>query len=276
MVTPFPARLHVLLARDAKTGVVLRRGPSKSVCTIGWDRQDDTFTVGQWLHGRIYERRCDLSPDGKYMIYFAMNGKWDSAAKGAWTAISLAPYLKAVLLWPKGDCWNGGGLFTGRRRYWLNGGDCHDPPIGMCRALKPDPTFPWHESYGGECLGVYYIRLQRDGWKLRVSQEPGHQVRFQKPLGDRWTLRKLAHAQMISPPGKGCYFDGHQLVDRDTGTVHEHPTWEWAERDGDRIVWAEEGRLFACPLAELAELVPRLLFDFNDMAFEPLQAPYGA
>jgi cytochrome bd-type quinol oxidase subunit 2 len=30
--------------------------------------------VGQWLKGRIYERRSDLSPDGKHLIYFAMNG----------------------------------------------------------------------------------------------------------------------------------------------------------------------------------------------------------
>ena len=49
------------------------------------------FALGQWLKGRIYERRSDLSPDGKYMIYFAMNGKWNSIAKWSWTAISKAP-----------------------------------------------------------------------------------------------------------------------------------------------------------------------------------------
>jgi hypothetical protein len=31
----FSARLHVILARDARTGVVIRRGPSKSVAVIG-------------------------------------------------------------------------------------------------------------------------------------------------------------------------------------------------------------------------------------------------
>jgi hypothetical protein len=55
-----PPRLHVLLARDAPVGLVLRRGPSKAVCAIGWDRKRDTFRVGQWLRGRIYERRSDL------------------------------------------------------------------------------------------------------------------------------------------------------------------------------------------------------------------------
>ena len=56
--------------------MVIRRGPSKSVATLLWDRKRNTFHMGQWLKGRIYERRCDLSPDGKYLIYFAMNGWW--------------------------------------------------------------------------------------------------------------------------------------------------------------------------------------------------------
>src|ERR1044071_8005891 len=84
----FPAHLHVLLARDAKVGLVIRRGPSKSVCTVLWDRKRNKFKLGQWIRGRIYERRCDLSPDGKHFIYFSMNGRCKSETKGSWTAIS--------------------------------------------------------------------------------------------------------------------------------------------------------------------------------------------
>ena len=119
---PFPARIHVLLAHDAPLGVVIRRGPSRQVCTMLWNRETDEFRLGQWFKGRIYERRADLSPDGKYLIYFAMNGRWGSEARGSWTAISRAPYLKAIALYPKGDCWLGGGLFTGNRTYYLNDG----------------------------------------------------------------------------------------------------------------------------------------------------------
>lgn len=100
----FPARLHVLLAQDAKVGLVIRRGPSKLVCTVLWNRERNTFKLGQWMRGRIYERRSDLSPDGKHFIYFAMNGKWESETKGAWTAISRVPYLNALALYAKGDC----------------------------------------------------------------------------------------------------------------------------------------------------------------------------
>jgi hypothetical protein len=40
-----------------------------------WDRQRDTLKLGQWMRGRIYERRCDLSPKGAHLLYFAMNGQ---------------------------------------------------------------------------------------------------------------------------------------------------------------------------------------------------------
>jgi hypothetical protein len=90
----------VLLASHAPVGLVIRRGPSKSVATLLWDRRRDKFQLGQWFKGRIYERRSDLSPDGKYVIYFAMNGKWHSESPGSWTAISRVPYLKAVAFFP--------------------------------------------------------------------------------------------------------------------------------------------------------------------------------
>jgi hypothetical protein len=137
-----PARLHVLLARDASAAVVIRREPSRHTAVIGWDRKTDKFTLGQWLNGRIYERRADLSPDGKHLIYFAMNGRWNSRAKGAWTAISRAPYLKAVSLFAKGDCWHGGGRFTSPREYWLNDGYGHQT-LDEDRHLQRLPKHDW-------------------------------------------------------------------------------------------------------------------------------------
>src|SRR5256885_597888 len=154
----FPARLHALLARDAPIGVVIRRGPAKSVCTILWNRATDKFKLGQWLRGRIYERRADISPDGRHLIYFAMNGKWSSEAKGSWTAISRAPYLKALTLFGKGDCWNGGGLFLSKSSYWLNDGYGHFEMRDESRLERRDNYLP-AGGVGGECLSVYYPRL---------------------------------------------------------------------------------------------------------------------
>lgn len=57
-------RLFVILARSSPTGVIFRRGPTKWVQLIKWNTDDDSFEAGQWFHGRIYEHRCDMSPDG--------------------------------------------------------------------------------------------------------------------------------------------------------------------------------------------------------------------
>ena len=275
MPATFPPRLHVLLARDAPYAVILRRGPSKTTCSIGWDRRKDTFTTGQWLRGRIYERRSDLSPDGKHLIYFAMNGRWTSETKGSWTAISKAPYLKAITLLGKGDCWHGGGLFRTNTRYWLNDGYGHKP-LRISSRITRDKA--WHPAnyYGGECLHVYFNRLQRDGWTLRADLTPDDDAPtvFDKPAGAGWTLRKYCHADLDHPEGKGVYYDHHALVRADSAETIDCPDWEWADLDGKRLVWTEAGRLHAAYLTSNGLKTPMVLHDLNDMTFSAIAAPY--
>lgn len=271
-----PPRLHVLFARDSSLAVVIRRGPTRHTALIGWDRKNDRFTLGQWLYGRIYERRSDLSPDGKHLIYFAMNGRWQSRAKGSWTAISRAPYLKAVALFAKGDCWHGGGLFQTSKDYWLNDGYGHE-----CLAddshLNRVMAYPWHESYGGECPGVYYIRLQRDGWSMKHTAPDGADgciTVFEKRINGHWRLRKNAHATVHHPEGRGVYYDTHDLLNARTGETLANPNWEWAEVDGGRIVWASDGCLFAGRVGTAGIKGETRLFDFNPMQFQKIAAPY--
>lgn len=271
-----PPRLHILLARDASNAVVIRRGPTRHTAVIGWDRRNDKFQLGQWLYGRIYERRSDLSPDGKHFIYFAMNGRWSSRVKGSWTAISKAPYVKAVSLFAKGDCWHGGGLFETPTRYWLNDGYGHEVQQED-RRLQRSKNYPWHEYYGGECPSVYYIRLQRDGWKMLCTAPDdagGELTLFDKPLKEHWHLRKHAHATIHHPIGRSVYYDSHELFNSRTGNSLALLDWEWAEVDGARLVWAAGGCVYAGRVGAKGLHSERLLHDFNDMKFEKLTAPY--
>jgi hypothetical protein len=279
MQSNIPARIHVLMARDASTAVVVRRGPSRHTALIGWDRKTDKFRLGQWLCGRIYERRSDLSPDGKHLIYFAMNGHWKSSVKGSWTAISRAPYLKAVSLFAKGDCWHGGGLFQTSVDYWLNDGYGHEVQEND-PSLKRVLEYPWHTTYGGECLGVYFIRLQRDGWSMKHTSLLGDANDSEvtvsdKRINDHWQLRKRAHAAS-SPrkPGRGTYFDTHELFNIRTEELIVKDSWEWADVDGGRVVWAESGRLVAGHINAKGLQSENVLLDFSPMRFEPLAAPY--
>ena len=264
------------MARDASTAVVIRRGPTRHTAFVAWDRARDRFELGQWLYGRVYERRSDLSPDGRHLVYFAMNGRWDARVRGSWTAVSRAPYLKALTLLSKGDGWHGGGLFTSSRELWINDGYGHavlEDASGIARTA----AYPWHEGYGGECPGVYYVRLQRDGWTMRETSrdEARNEVTtFERRVNDHWKLRKLAHATLKRRIGRGCYFDEHQLHNARTGETVPYPDWEWADVDGDRLVWAEGGRLHAGRVERKGLVNRRELFDFNPMVFERREAPY--
>src|SRR5688572_26912527 len=166
--TPAP-RLHLIQASDADVAVIFRRGPSKRVELVRWDTKRDVFERGHWFHGRIYERRSDLSPDGELLVYFAskLGGRppSDPSYTYAWTAVSKPPWLTALALWPKGNCWHGGGLFLGKRRLLLN----HRPEVAL-----PHPNHePAHHLdvvpnplAQGEDEPMYAQRLTRDGWKI--------------------------------------------------------------------------------------------------------------
>ena len=287
----FPARLHVLFASNSPLAVVFRRGPSKRVASLLWNRRTDEFQLGQWFKGKIYARRSDLSPDGQHLIYFALGGKWDSRRLGgSWTAISEAPYLTAHSVYLKGDTYNGGGLWTSNTSFWLNELYPHSV-LREAPRFKRDTSFSPPRIFGNEDLSVYYLRLQRDGWKFvatsrarlreRISiAEPEKSYSrasvdiFEKPISNGWMLRKLAYSEINRLPGKGCYWDEHELVHPESGKSYSFPDWEWAEVDGKRLVWATGGCLFSGILSssELGQVTE--LYNFNSMTFEKVKAPY--
>lgn len=149
-------------------GVIFRIGPSQWVQIVKRDTRSGWFEQGHWFHGHIYAGRSDLSPSGSLLIYFAskFNKKTISDAEHscAWTAISKPPFLSALALWPKGDCWHGGGLFTTGRDVFLNHRpDASDPhpkhlPVGVRVRSNPDAS--------GEDDGVLIPRMERDGWRF--------------------------------------------------------------------------------------------------------------
>jgi hypothetical protein len=221
-----PARLHVLLARESSAAVVIRRGPSHYTAVIGWDRATDQFTPGQWLHGRIYECNSDLSPDGRHLIYFARRRRYDikrrtDANPWTWTAISKAPYLKALTFYASRLWLYGGGLFVSSHEYWLNDG-LHKLYDKSC--LIQIQTYPWSEPCNNsEYFGIYHIRLQRDGWTKQPIARGSTDERFavfEKPVDAHWLLRKIAYSTSKSQTGKGHYFDEYELWNMCTcGTI---------------------------------------------------------
>ena len=65
----YRTKLHVLFASDAPVAVILRRGPKRHWHLAKWDLRTNTFEHGQWMKGSV--TLCDLSPNGKKLLYFA-------------------------------------------------------------------------------------------------------------------------------------------------------------------------------------------------------------
>ena len=268
-VSAFPMKLHVLLAREAGRALVIRQGPSAQTCVFSWNRETNQFQIAHWFKGRIYERRSDMSPDGRYWIYFAMNGKWQSETSGAWTTVAPCPQLKAISLYAKGNCWNGGGLFLNNRSFWLNDGLGHVPLFESDRVHRNSHYHP-PNHYGRECPHVYYNRLQRDGWRL-VEQTPlqgtSARVVFDRSASENWILHKICFEEVSHSNNRGNFYDTHQLIH--DGDVVEKPDWEWADCIDGRILYCAHGCLFQQRfLPDNSPGKPELLHDFNSYSFK--------
>ena len=109
--------------------------------------------------------------------------------------------------------------------------------------------------------------------RTKVNGKWNSETIFEKSLPNGWVLRKVAHEQVDSPQGKGCYWDEHKLVS--SRSEIDHRDWEWAELDGRTIVWAEKGCMYRANLSRQKGLEdPKLLYDFNPLEFEEISAPY--
>ncbi|MCL4193153.1 MAG: hypothetical protein KJZ87_15560, partial [Thermoguttaceae bacterium] len=106
---------------------------------IRWRMDRDVFEPGAWFHGRIYEERCDLSPDGNLLVSFCYKGTDRPGYRDSWTAVSRAPWLHALALWPLSGTWGGGGRFLDNRRLTLH-----------CRGVAD--THPDHPATGLEMV----------------------------------------------------------------------------------------------------------------------------
>lgn len=110
------SRLFIIFAKEANEAVIFRRGPAAWFHVIRWDTKHDEFYPGAWIKGRIYPEKCDLSPDGKLLLYFVHQGrKLQTDYKDSWSAISRSPWLTAIGLWSQGTTYGGGGRFTDDR-----------------------------------------------------------------------------------------------------------------------------------------------------------------
>lgn len=280
-------RLYAILARSAPFGVVFRRGPSKNVRLLGWNTLDDTFEPGQWLKGRIYERRCDLSPTGDLLVYFAAKNR---APIYSWSAVSRPPFLTALAMWQKNDAWGGGGRFVSRTRLELNhyAGELElAQGFSVPRWLK---VSQFGERPGrGEDDPIYSERLKRDGWKLveypkktkndygaRLWMEFSPPIKWAKP-NRKWPKYSLEMSILgIKEKDGPWYITEHTVRDQENRIDHLGRS-DWADwsQSGD-LLFGRGGCLYRakCVKGVLAPTNDAVrIADFSAMWFEAVKAP---
>jgi hypothetical protein len=91
---------------------VFRRGPTNWSHVGRWDLGERRYEPGAWLGGRIFPRRPDLSPDGRFLCYFAHKPSATWKHGEAYVALSKPPWLTALHAFPTCGTWTRGYYFT--------------------------------------------------------------------------------------------------------------------------------------------------------------------
>jgi hypothetical protein len=261
-LTPFFAdrcAMHVILARQADVGVILRRGPTRWWRITLWDTRRDTFQPGQWFHGRIYPEKCDVSPNGKLFLYFAAKfANRDPSYGDSWTAVSRPPYLTALALWPVGGTYGGAGVFIDDRTVAISN-------------LSPE-THPDHPPGPLRILDWSSARNRDSGWMGELA--PGARTRYKE-------FRKACGNLVLGlePPASYGGLPRRSVYTLYKANLEPLAMFEahWADWDQHgRLVATAGGRVLSGKLTRKKALVWRQLAAMHEETPAPLPPPRWA
>jgi hypothetical protein len=273
--------LSVLIAGDQRSAVIFRRGPSRHVLMIRWWLASDTFEIGQWLKGRVFADRADLSHDGELLVYFA--GSWRGPID-TWTAVSRPPYFTALALWPKGDTWGGGGRFVGERLIAIDHDARHMALAGGSKLGR---------DYRAVALNrvdhaAVFDAMHRRGWETfqtsawaRTSFE--RRFIYRKPSPDTRARLLLSNWRLrFSRGGPDTPSFGTDVLAADGTMLRQFSEPDWVDwHPGGDLLAANGGRLFRIPKTALSAAKDDpfadalLIADFGPLTFEekpPMQS----
>jgi hypothetical protein len=153
-----PARMHLIPALSAPRVIVIRRKPSRVAHVMCWNTETDEIEHGSWFRGRIYELRCDVSPDGERMAYLAAG-----VNRRTWTGVCSPPWLKTAVDQDNAGTQLCGGVFRSDTEFDAE-------KRAKTEAVEPAGDLPQQpltgagpKSSGDEA--VLFPRLKRDGWR---------------------------------------------------------------------------------------------------------------
>jgi len=222
-------RIFGIPATRAPVVAIVARGPSRWARLGRWDVERDDYQGGAWLSGTVYPQRCDLSPDGRWLAYFAL--KPSSHWKAGWTyvAISRLPWFTALAAWGTDGTWTRGVRFVEDPGRWTVG----DPDEGDAGPLR--------RRFGLEVRRAETFSVERDrGW-TETEDTPA------RAEDDAWDERRARLVTMRKPSpktgGVRLLVGGRFAAFRDSRN-HDPEVWYALEDGGDLrtldgVQWAD-------------------------------------
>lgn len=263
-----PPRLHGLLATEAPVVAVLRRGPSDWSHVGRWDLARGVYEPGAWLRGRLFPRRCDLSPDGRWLCYFAHDPNADWEHGETYIAVSKLPWLTALHASGTDGTWTRGYHFTRDRRA---PGATAMLPNAYALAPIPAVQFANERRCGWEETSDSPLRDPKDVWDQRRNAR----LRKRQPGGDR-----ILHVESLGLAGgefgvdqaidglRVCY-----AIEQGAGLdVLDDVQWADWDRRGRLLVATRDGRI---QMRSFRSEEPTIVFeaDLSALVPDPRPAP---
>ncbi|MEZ5288229.1 MAG: hypothetical protein R2712_26200 [Vicinamibacterales bacterium] len=178
-MTPVGPRLYVVPATHAPVAAVFRRGPSRWSHVGRWDLESGHYEPGAWFAGRLFPRRSDVSPDGRWLCYFAHKPTAGWEHGDAYVAISRLPWLNSLHAFGTCGTWTRGYHFTEEPAGAAPGGVALPVPFGL-RATQP----------------AQFATELRRGWIEAPDSPP-------RAAGDTWDSARRARIRKPSPGRRG-------------------------------------------------------------------------
>jgi hypothetical protein len=271
--------LHVLLARSAPQGVLIRLGPGRRAQLVRWDTAQDRFTDGQAVRGNVQPGLAGLSPDGEKLVYFARGiqaiGPVSSPSRlpYAFTAISRPPYFVPLVLWSAHASEPGGGHFADNRTLSLN----HRPEEAVpLQAPRRMPVRARATRVGEEYDPLRSARLEASGWFSRWAgrSRNGESELWERPQPGSDTVLVRRILPLPFNAAGGPYVETFALRPGSRTEISLKASWADWDQSG-RLVLVRGARLYEAALSG-TEVEETLLADLTRAPKKDVEVPAWA
>lgn len=222
-------------------------------------KNKEVIAFGSRFYGKLYPSRCDISPDGRHFLYFAMRGtskeKYDNSFD-YWTAICSPPTITAQFFLGHYYTWSGGGRFLNKKHIVIKGFD---------EDTLTQKSFGQYQisagSYNDWEIGKDWELIENYKEKEMGIPIPKY---WQKSNGKLILKRKLEYDEIFKSRGQ---FDRYSYTLIDNKTKNQTPLIHcvWADFDNfGRLITSQGSKIIIYKnYKEIIENSPKIFYDLE-------------